>query len=534
METMRKTPQSYTGVVTAPHHLAAQAGRDILAMGGTAVEATIAMAATLAVVYPHMTGIGGDGFWLIARNGEEPRGIDASGAAVTAAKPEFYSGMKAIPSRGVLAANTVAGTVGGWSLALELSSDWQKPLPVSTLIAAAIRHARTGFAVSSSQAELTQRHLADLSRAPGFSDTFLHDGVAPRIGAKMFLPRLAETLSLLADDGFCSFYRGKLADRIAADMKQIGGLVTGEDLASAHASEVAPLKLGLRDGARLFNLGAPTQGMASLAILGIFDALCERDNIARADSFLHVHGVIEATKRAFLLRDALIGEPGLSGDLQAALDPELLLKEADVISASQAARWPNLAQKGDTVWCGAIDSQGNMTSFIQSIFFEFGSGVVLPGTGITWQNRGSSFHLHGDSPRLLAPGRKPFHTLNPAFAILPDGRRLSYGTMGGEGQPQTQAAIFTRYANFAIPLQEAISRPRWLLGKTWGDEATNLKCESDLCPETIEELRNAGHDLQVISPLSDTMGHAGALVLHPNGMREAASDPRSDGAAVAI
>ncbi|MFC0279483.1 gamma-glutamyltransferase family protein [Falsigemmobacter intermedius] len=527
---MSETPSCYGGMVTAPHHLAAQAGRDVLARGGTAVEATVAMAAALAVVYPHMTGLGGDGFWLISRPGEAPRAIDASGTAVSAATPALYKGMDVIPPRGVLAANTVAGTVGGWDMALRISAQWRAPLPLADLLGPAIRHAREGFPVTRSQEELTRTHLAALAAVPGFAQTFLPAGQVPRQGQRMTLPRLADTLEALARDGLDSFYRGPLAARIVADMETVGGLVAQGDLEAWHPTEVTPLSATLRDGTRLWNLPAPTQGMASLAILGIADQLPE----VEPESFAHLHGLIEATKRAFIARDRLIGTPELTGDQSAWLQTRVFANEAAMIDPASAAPWPHVAQKGDTIWCGAVDAEGNMTSFIQSIFFEFGSGVVLPDTGLTWQNRGSSFLLQHGGPRSLAPGRKPFHTLNPAFAELPDGRRLSYGTMGGEGQPQTQAAIFTRHVMHGVPLQQAISRPRWLLGRTWGTVATNLKVEGDIGEELILALRNAGHDLEIVSPVNSLMGHAGALSRYPDGRIEGASDPRSDGAVAGI
>jgi gamma-glutamyltranspeptidase/glutathione hydrolase len=204
---------------------------------------------------------------------------------------------------------------------------------------------------------------------------------------------------------------------------------------------------------------------------------------------------------------------------------------ADAIDPNKASDWKRGVDKGDTVWLGAIDSKGMAVSFIQSIYWEFGSGVVLPQTGITWQNRGSSFSLVAGEQNELKPGRKPFHTLNPALARLNDGRVMSYGTMGGEGQPQTQAAIFARHILFGQGVQEAITAPRWLLGRTWGDDNNNLKLESRFSPELIAALRNAGHDVVIVDPFSDLMGHAGALVQNSNGIIEAGFDPRSDGRA---
>jgi gamma-glutamyltranspeptidase/glutathione hydrolase len=202
---------------------------------------------------------------------------------------------------------------------------------------------------------------------------------------------------------------------------------------------------------------------------------------------------------------------------------------AQTIDAERALPWPQPALPGDTIWMGAIDAAGHTVSFIQSIYWEFGSGVVLADSGIQWQNRGSSFSLREDAKDALRPGRKPFHTLNPALARFHDGRLMPYGTMGGEGQPQTQAAVFSRYALFRQSLQQAVSAPRWLLGRTWGEQSTNLKIESRAEPALVDALRAAGHDVQVVAPFTAIMGHAGALVRHPSGVIEGAADPRSDG-----
>jgi gamma-glutamyltranspeptidase/glutathione hydrolase len=184
---------------------------------------------------------------------------------------------------------------------------------------------------------------------------------------------------------------------------------------------------------------------------------------------------------------------------------------------------------------GAADASGLVVSYIQSIFWEFGSGVVLPRTGILMQNRGASFSLDPKAANPLQPGRLPFHTLNPALAVLKDGRVMAYGTMGGDGQPQTQAMVFTRYATFRQPLEQAIERPRWLLGKTWGSSHTNLRMESRFDGNLIDQLLSAGHDVDVLdAAYSDTMGHAGAVILHPDGTLEGAHDPRADAGAFGV
>ena len=204
------------------------------------------------------------------------------------------------------------------------------------------------------------------------------------------------------------------------------------------------------------------------------------------------------------------------------------------IDPDRAAPWGAATKPGDTVWLGAIDGAGRAVSFIQSLYWEFGSGLVLPGSGVVWQNRGTSFSLDDGATNPLMPGRKPFHTIQPALARLDDGRVMAYGTMGGEGQPQTQAMVYTRHVVYGQELQAAVTAPRWLLGRTWGAAAMNLRIESRFPEEVIAALRAAGHDLEVVGPFDEIMGHAGALVRHPSGVIEGAADPRGDGGVAAF
>ena len=525
---MLHTPRSRRGMVTSPHHLASAAGLRVLQEGGTAIEAAVAMAATLPVVYPHMTSIGGDGFWLIAMPGKEPVAIDACGAAAATATPDLYAkaGHASIPWRGPLAANTVAGTISGWSEALRMSAKAGGALPLSRLVEDAVWHAEKGFAVTKSQAELTAAKRAELKIAPGFADQFLVKGKAPHEGHVMTLPALGETLRRLGKKGTEDFYTGKIAKRIAADLAAIGAPVTADDLSRHESAARKPLSVNVRAG-QLFNFPPPTQGLASLMILALFDRL----KIKTVDDATYLHAIVEATKQAFRVRDRIIGDPAsMSEDPAAYLEKSVLDKLAKRVDLARALPWPAPIDKGDTVWLGAIDRKGVAVSFIQSIYFEYGSGCVLPETGIVWQNRGAAFLLDKRGPRQLAPGRKPFHTLNPALARLADGRTMVYGTMGGEGQPQTQSAIFSRYAMFGVPLQDAITRSRWLLGKMWGEETTTLKLENRFDPRVIETLRSMGHDVEVLGDFSTSMGHAGAIVFGADGTFEGATDPRSDGA----
>ncbi|WP_075214891.1 gamma-glutamyltransferase family protein [Mongoliimonas terrestris] len=528
---MLQTPRSRRGMVTAPHHLASQAGLDVLKAGGTAVEAAVAVAATLAVVYPHMTHIGGDGFWLIAEPGHAPISIDAAGRAGEAVTPELYRsrGLSAIPARGPLAANTIAGTVSGWMEALAATAHWQDPLPLEALLEPAAWYAETGILVTDTHSQLTAEKRGELEGQPGYAAVYLPDGAVPAEGAVLKQPAMAETLRRLARDGLDGFYRGPLARAIAADLEAVGSPITASDLARHQAIRQEPLTVAIT-GARLYNQRPPTQGLSSLMILALFDRL----GVTEGEGFDHIHGLIEATKQAFLVRDSHIGCPSVM-----TVDPEAFLTDGALamrgmrINREKAAPWPEGAAKGDTVWMGVIDGEGRSVSFIQSIYYEFGSGCVLPETGIIWQNRGSAFSLAGDGPRGLAPGRQPFHTLNPAMAVFDDGRHMVFGTMGGEGQPQTQAAVFTRYARFGMGLQQAVTAPRWRLGKTWGDDMANLVLEDRFDPALVDALRAAGHDLDLLPAFTSAMGHAGALVRHPDGTLEGATDPRSDGAVAA-
>ncbi|PPU16913.1 gamma-glutamyltransferase family protein [Xanthomonas arboricola] len=522
---MLHTLRARRGMVVAPHHLAAQAGRDVLRDGGNAIEAAVATAACLAVVYPHMTGIGGDGFWLIHDPDGRVHAIDACGRAAQAATLEFYRGHSSIPWRGPGAANTVAGTVAGWALALQHAGGG---LSLQRLLQDAIHHASAGVPVTLGGAHIAASKGAELRMQPGaYADIFEPRGTPLHEGALLYQAQLAHTLQWLADHGLDSFYRGALADDIAADLQALGSPLRAHDLASHHADASVPLSVAI-NGARLYNHAPPTQGLASLLILALFDRL----QVAQPDSYAHLHGLVEASKQAFLIRDAHLGDPDwMTLDAQALLDDSGALDAlAARIDMHSALPWPQPSQAGDTVWFGAIDAHGRAVSCIQSTYFEFGSGLVLPRTGITWQNRGCSFCLAPDGWNALAPGRKPFHTLNPALATFEDGRVMAYGTMGGEGQPQTQAAIFSRYARFGVPLQQAITAPRWLLGRTWGEESTSLKLEDRFDPALVQALRDAGHAVDLLPAYTSVMGHAGALVREVDGVISGASDPRSDGA----
>jgi oxamate amidohydrolase len=520
------------GVVAAPHALAADAGRAVLAEGGNAIEAMLAMAATIAAVYPHMNHIGGDGFWLI----REPRGrviaLMAPGPAGSKATPrDLYRQYDAIPPRGPLAALTVPGAVGGWMLALDVAKANGGKLPLPVLLEAAIRHARDGYVVTRSQAALSADKLTELKDVPGFAAAFLPEGKPPKEGDRLKQTALAASLDHLANAGLDDFYRGDVGREIAADLERIGSPVTRDDLVRYRAFVAEPLSVALQ-GATLFNSPPPTQGLASLLIL----ALYERLRVAEAEGFDFAHGLIECTKRAFRVRDRYVTDPArITQPADRFFDPKFLAVESEKIDRRRAAPWPAPPGEGDTIWMGAADASGLVVSYIQSLYWEFGSGCVLPRTGVLMQNRGASFSLDPGAVNPLQPGRLPFHTLNPAMAVLKDGRVMAYGTMGGDGQPQTQAMLFARHVLYRQPLDKALDAPRWLLGRTWGSDHTNLRMESRFDGNLIDRLMSAGHDVEVLpASHSDTMGHAGAVVLHPDRTLEGAHDPRADGGAAGV
>lgn len=528
---MLKTVYSTKGMMVSPHHLASQAGRDVLAEGGNAIEAMVAAAATIAVVYPHMNSIGGDGFWLIQQPGQPAVAIDAAGTSAAAATTDFYQDFDSIPERGPLAALTTAGTISGWQRALEKAKELGGKMPLSRLLEPAIDHAESGIVVTRSQAQLTAEKADQLASVAGFANTFMLDQQLPAEGQLMKFRPLANTLRQLSRAGLDDFYRGEIAETNGVALQKLGSPLAFSDLQQYQAQVVKPLEVQVQ-GARILNLPPPTQGLASLMILGIADHF----KLGAMDDVSYLHTMVESTKRAFRVRDKVVTDPGrVPHAPQNFLQPDALKALADEIDLKQALPWPDESKPGDTIWMGCVDQNGLAVSFIQSIYWEFGSGIVLEETGVNWQNRGISLSLDPSSLQALEPGRKPFHTLNPAMALFDDGRVMTYGTMGGEGQPQTQAAVFSRYAKRGCSLQQAVSMPRWLLGRTWGDESTSLKLENRFSAEDIQWLREAGHQVEVLDEdYSDVMGHAGAIVHRPDGVYEGAADPRSDGSVASL
>ncbi|MGA3302556.1 MAG: gamma-glutamyltransferase [Methylovirgula sp.] len=516
--------------VAAPHHLAAKTGRDLLAQGANAIEAMLGMAATVAVVYPHMNSIGGDSFWLIREPNCKVLYIEACGTAGSKATIAAYRKKGYIPPRGPGAAVTIPGTVGGYRLAEEIAAAAGGRLPRNDLFADAIRLAREGYPISNAESRAQPLEFDALKQAPGFALNFLIDDKIPARGTERKSPKLADTLEHLVRSGFADFYRGDIGREIAADMERLGIPSTRSDLESYSAILREPLSLKLA-GRTHYNTPPPTQGIVGLFMLGLFDRL----GPAHAESFEHIHGLVEATKRGLALRDRICTDfAHLPRDPSDYLKPDVLAREAAMIDMNRAAVLPVAAAEGDTVWMGSIDAQGRAVSFIQSVYWEYGSGCVLPATGILMHNRGISFSLDPRALNPLQPGRRPFHTLTAPMAVFDDGRVMPYGSMGGDGQPQFQAQVFLR-SLFGLSLAEATDRPRFLFGKLWGAETPTLKLEPRFDESLIRKLKSAGHEIEIYAePYASRFGHAGALMRRPDGSIEAAHDPRSDGGAAGI
>jgi len=412
-------------------------------------------------------------------------------------------------------------------------------IPLAELLADAISYAADGFAVTPSQAYWTKvnissgdSELRNLQRFKGFRKTFLKsDGTPYRAGELFRQPDLARTLETIAREGADGFYRGSIAARIAGELQANGGVLTEEDFAAHKADWVPPLVVDYRD-CRAYNLPPNTQGMASLSILNILNNFDLRAIPEGSADYIHL--IVEATKQAFAERDKWLTDPDFHPiPLEYLLAKDHGARMASRIDMKTAAAVVNpLDPKGDTIWLGVVDKDGNAVSLIQSIYHDFGSGIVIEGTGITLQNRGSFFSLDPGHVNRLEPRKRTFHTLNPAM-LFKDGRPyLIYGTMGGEGQPQTQAAIVTRIVDYGFDVQEAIEAPRWLYGRTWGASSNDLKVEGRVPREVVEELMRRGHPVRVVADYTDTMGHAGAILIDPaTGIRHGGADPRGDGAA---
>jgi oxamate amidohydrolase len=527
---MHDTQPAHTqgGMVTSPHALASAAGCEVLRAGGNAIEAAIAIGAALCVTYPHFTGLGGDAFWVIGDRTGMLRTISGIGQA--AGQLPAFDG--AIPTRGAASALTTAATVDTWHQAYEISqSVWGGKQVWSSLFERALGYAGDGFPVTPSQHFWQSLRAGELNTLPGFAATFAPHGRIPAVGEHFAQPALAKTLERIARFGAREFYEGELAERIARGLQQAGSPLTADDLAKTRARDEAPLRVPYRGG-ELVSLRPPTQGVTTLQIMGVLERF-DLSAIAEGSADYY-HLLVEAVKCAFVDRDRLVSDPEFNEvPVEHMLSPATLDAHARSIDPHAARAWPHVFRPGDTVFIGATDSQGRSVSVLQTVYFDWGSGVMAGDTGILWHNRGASFSTHPAHHNVVRPGKRPFHTLNPGM-YLKDGRpQLLFGTQGADGQPQTLAAILTRLIDYGMAPLAALARPRFLLGKTFSDTRDALKLERDAGADVFAALAARGHEVSTIAAQSPLAGHPGVIRIEADGSASGAHDPRSDGRALA-
>ncbi|WP_085786227.1 gamma-glutamyltransferase family protein [Ketogulonicigenium robustum] len=472
----------------SPHPEATKIGNALLADGHSAAAAAVAMGAYLSVAMPHFCGIGGDAVWLVSDRTGAVQAINGIGQAF-----DFTAQVDQIDTRGPRSILTTAAAVATWDAALRLFGD---TTALSTLLGPAARAAADGIVVTPSQAFWRDMRAEEMAAWHGFAPY----RNAPA-GSLLRQPALANTLTALIENGLPDFYTGTLANTILDDLAQLGVPATAADLAATSARVTPALSVGYR-GAQLYAPPPPTQGVTTLQIMGILAA----SGPARTGA-ADYHLMVEAVKRAFLDRRTLDDSPQAHAAAIATLAPAHLQAQAAAIDPNQALPWPWPYNSADTVYFAAYDQNGGCVSALQSTYFDWGSGCVLPQTGLIWHNRGASFGLT-DGPNRLAPRRRPFHTLNPGIATKGGKPWLLYGTQGADGQPQTLTVLLRHAIDQNLPPADALRAPRFLLGRTFSDGRDTLKLE----PTGYEDaLRALGHQISPIAPLSPLAGQAGMI-----------------------
>lgn len=525
-----RSPVMGRNVVTTSQPLAAQAGLRMLLAGGNAVDAAVAAAMALTVVEPSGCGLGSDAF-AIVWDGQQVHGLNASGCSPAAWTPQRFAGLKQMPELGWDAV-TVPGAVSAW-VALHQRFG---ALHLSQLAQPAIDYARHGFAVSPIIARLWSLGERRLSQQPGFAECFLPQGRALRAGEVFRSEAHARSLELIADTDGEAFYRGELAQAMAAHARACGGAMTEQDLAEHQPMWTPPLQQAFGDTV-IHELPPNGQGIATLIALGLLRALgvdAADVGAARTDDVPMLHLAIEAMKMALADVAAYSADPRhMPFDPQALLDPGYLAERAKQIDPQRAGDPGCGAPKpGGTVYLAAADASGMMVSFIQSNYMGFGSGVVVPGTGISLQNRGRGFVLDDGHPNQVGPRKRPAHTIIPGFATRADGSPLmAFGVMGGPMQAQGHLQMVLRVLRDGQHPQAAADAPRWrVVG------GRRVAVEPSMPAATVSALRALGHDI-VVEDGDGVFAFGGAQMIvcsdHADGGYVAGSDPRKDGAAVA-
>ena len=516
----QRMPLLAKNVVATSQPLAAQAGLQMLARGGNAVDAGLAAAITLTVVEPTSNGIGSDAYCILW-DGQRLVGLNASGRSPAGWTPERFKGMKSVPVKGWDSV-TVPGCVSAWAT---LSKRYGK-MPFEALFEYAIRYARESFMVSPITAASWARQAPEFKSFSEFTWTFMPKDRAPYPGERFYCPQQAETLEDIAATHGESFYRGALAERIALASRSDEGAMTEEDLAAHRCDWVDPISVEYR-GYELHEIPPNGQGIAALSCLGIlrnFDV-----SSFPVDSADSLHLQIEAMKLAFADAWAHVSDPATMRITTAQmLDPAYLASRAKLIDMKRAAEHPTgIPKGGGTVYLTTADERGLMFSYIQSNYMGFGSGVVVPGTGISLQNRGAGFSLEPGHANQVGPRKRPFQTIIPGFLTRGGQPVMSFGVMGGNMQPQGHVQMVTRLVDYNQNPQSCSDAPRWIVN-TDG----TVSFEEDRIPGTVlEELRKRGH--RIVPSDRPMFGFGGAQLIHKlDDGYCAASDHRKDGCAI--
>ncbi|HMN08761.1 MAG TPA: gamma-glutamyltransferase [Gemmatimonadaceae bacterium] len=507
---LRPDVMGMQGALTSDHALATAAGADVLRRGGNAVDAAIAMAGVLTVVRPHMNGVGGDNFLLIrmAKTGKV-YALNGSGRAGSRATPAFFAqkGMTHVPGSGILSVS-VPGAVQAWDDAL-------RRFGTTTLRQAlqpAIRYAEQGFPVSTRLSLDIAAEVKKVAADSAMAHTFLVNGEAPAPGTLLVQRELGRTLRAIATGGARAFYQGATARRIADFMEHEGGLLTATDLANHRATWQEPISTTYL-GKQVLAFPPNTQGATFLEMLNLAE-LSDLSAMGRTSAD-YVHTMVEGAKLVYADRDRYIADPAFADVPVARLISKEYARELgqrirrDTIAASSAGDGTRDGN-GDTVYLTVIDKDGNAVSMIQSLFASFGSGRMVPETGIVLHNRGALFSLEPSHPNIIAPGKRPFHTLSPAMALNEDGSLFAtFGTPGGDGQPQTLIQILNNVLRFGMTPQQAVEAPRW---RIFG--GGRLGVEPGLGDEVRAELAHRGQRVTV-QPPSAEFGGAQMIVIDP-------------------
>ncbi len=514
------------GMVATSQPLASLAGLEVLREGGNAMDAAIATAAALNVVEPQSTGIGGDMFMLYWDNGEKQlRGLNGSGRAPRAASLERYrsEGFTTTPDTGIFSV-TVPGAFDGWCTALDRCGSGKKSL--SDLLVPAIHYAESGFPVTSIIGNAWRLQEKKLAAWEASKRIFMPNGRAPHVGGIFRNPGLAATFRLLAEGGREAFYHGPVAEAIVLASREAGGLFEMEDFADTRSTWVEPIRTSYR-GYELCEIPPNGQGLAALICLNILEGYpLSKYSYGSAD---HLHLAIEAMKLAFADRDRYIADMDhASVPVKGLLSGEYANERRGLIR-EDAAGDPGPGTPGgwsDTIYLTAADRDGNMCSFINSLFSHFGSGITAGDTGVMLQNRGFGFVMEDDHPNCVAPGKRPFHTIIPGF-VMKDGEPwMSYGVMGGDMQPQGHVQVLSNMVDFGMNVQEAMDAPRFrVLG------GREVAIENGVPEEVLAELIGRGHDVARKGGYEGFGGGQGIVCL-PEGVYMGGSDHRRDGCAV--